>query len=77
LLFFRDLLRPDSEEQHAQLVATYAGECNDHQRQMFANSLRAALTIDEVRAIVAPLGFAPETVEQTSDRHWTWAAFKS
>ena len=74
LLFFRDLLRPDSEDQRQQLVATYAAGCNDHQRQMFADSLHAALSLDEIRELVATLGFSRETVQQTSDRHWTWIA---
>jgi ubiquinone/menaquinone biosynthesis C-methylase UbiE len=71
-LFVRDLLRPGDEERLRQLVATYAGEANDHQRQMFADSLHAALTVDEVRVLVAGLGYPPDGVRQTSDRHWTW-----
>jgi ubiquinone/menaquinone biosynthesis C-methylase UbiE len=74
LLFFRDLLRPDSAEQLDHLVATYAADCNDHQRQLFADSLHAALSLAEVRQLVAQLGFAPESIQQTSDRHWTWSA---
>ena len=74
LLFFRDLLRPDSAEQVRQLVDQYAGSANEHQRQMFADSFRAALTLEEMRQLVTQLGFPPETVRQTSDRHWTWQA---
>jgi len=74
LLFFRDLLRPDTEEERQRLVATYAGECNDHQRQMFADSLHAALSLAEIRELAASLGFDSQSVQQTSDRHWTWAA---
>jgi ubiquinone/menaquinone biosynthesis C-methylase UbiE len=74
LLFFRDLLRPGSAEQLDHLVAIYAADCNDHQRQLFADSLRAALSLAEIRAVVAQLGFDPESVQQTSDRHWTWSA---
>lgn len=73
-LFVRDLLRPVDGVKLQQLVQTYAGNDNDHQRQMFAESLHAALTLDEVRSIVAAHGFGPETVQQTSDRHWTWTA---
>lgn len=72
-LFVRDLLRPVDEEQLRHLVETYAGDANEHQRQMFAESQRAALTLDEVQAIVRKLGFAGEDVRQTTDRHWTWA----
>lgn len=74
LLFFRDLLRPASKQECQRLVATYAAECNDHQRQMFADSLHAALSLAEIRELVASLGFDPQTVQQTSDRHWTWSA---
>ena len=75
-LFVRDLVRPDSEMELRQLVITYAGEANPHQRQLFADSLHAALTVAEVQSIIGALGFAPETVSQSSDRHWTWSAIK-
>src|SRR5579885_199517 len=74
VLFVRDLLRPADEATLTHLVDTYAAGANAHQRQMFADSLRAALTLEEVRGLVAALGFDPETVRQTTDRHWTWAA---
>ncbi|HTN77833.1 MAG TPA: class I SAM-dependent methyltransferase [Pirellulaceae bacterium] len=74
VIFFRDLLRPASNDELEQLVATYAAGCNEHQRALFAASLHAALTLEELQALVVPLGFAAETVQQTSDRHWTWAA---
>ena len=74
LVFIRDLVRPDSAEQLAHQVATYAAECNDHQRQLFADSLHAALSLTEIRELVGQLGFAAATVQQTSDRHWTWSA---
>jgi ubiquinone/menaquinone biosynthesis C-methylase UbiE len=76
LLFFRDLVRPESEDQLSQLVATYTAGANEHQQRMFAESLHAALSLDEIRGLIASLGFPPETVEQTSDRHWTWTAVK-
>lgn len=74
VLFFRDLLRPQTREELEHLVQTYAADANPHQRQMFANSLRAALSLDEVRELVQNLGFNPQTVTRTSDRHWTWIA---
>jgi hypothetical protein len=43
---------------------------------MFGASLRAALTLVEVRAQVIALGFDPAGVQQTTDRHWTWVATK-
>jgi ubiquinone/menaquinone biosynthesis C-methylase UbiE len=74
LLFFRDLLRPEDDNQVRHLVQTYAGEENDHQRRMFEDSLRAALSLDEVRGLVGELGYDADTVSATSDRHWTWSA---
>jgi ubiquinone/menaquinone biosynthesis C-methylase UbiE len=75
-LFFRDLLRPDNDAEVERLVATYAGEENERQRQMFDDSLRAALSLEEIREIVAGFGFSAESVHATSDRHWTWSARK-
>ena len=74
ILFVRDLLRPPDQTTLTALVDQYAAGANDHQRQMFADSLRAALALAEVRALVASLGFDSATVRQTSDRHWTWSA---
>lgn len=74
LLFFRDLLRPAEEDAVQRFVDMYARDANDHQRQMFDASLRAALTLEEIRALVETLGFDPQTVQQSSDRHWTWTA---
>lgn len=80
-LFVRDLLRPESEQQLVALVARYAeppaearGALRDmyvRQRDLFEASLRAALTVAEVRAIVASLGVPTDSVQPTSDRHWT------
>jgi ubiquinone/menaquinone biosynthesis C-methylase UbiE len=71
-LLVRDLLRPPDEATLHHLVETYAAGCNAHQQRMFADSLRAALTLSEIRDLVADLHFDPVEVEQTSDRHWTW-----
>ncbi|MBN9524172.1 class I SAM-dependent methyltransferase [bacterium] len=76
LIFVRDLFRPPDEDTLRRLVATYAAGCNAHQMQLFADSLRAALTVEEVRELVGRLGYAPETVQATSDRHWTFAAVR-
>lgn len=74
VLFVRDLLRPENGATVDRLVATYAADCDALQRGLFDASLRAALTLDEVRDLVVDLGFDAETVKQTSDRHWTWIA---
>ncbi len=76
-LFFRDLFRPDSEEQIRELVAAHVAGESATQQKLFADSLRAALTVDEVRQIVGSLGYSPGGVQATSDRHWTWDAVRS
>ena len=73
VLFVRDLLRPPSRAELDQLVETYAAGANAHQQQMFAASLQAALTLEEVQGLVQSLGVDPTQIKQTSDRHWTWA----
>jgi ubiquinone/menaquinone biosynthesis C-methylase UbiE len=76
VLFVRDLLRPDDRTALDRLVNTYAAEANSHQRKMFAESLHAALTLDEVRDRVMHLGYDAASVKQSSDRHWTWSALR-
>jgi ubiquinone/menaquinone biosynthesis C-methylase UbiE len=76
VIFVRDLLRPTDEPELANLVNLYAAGANDHQRTMFADSLRAALTLAEIRDLVARLGCDSAAVRPTSDRHWTWSAVK-
>ena len=71
-IFVRDLLRPNTLAELDALVDTYASGATPRQRQLFSDSLHAALTVDEVREIVGALGYDPASVQQTSDRHWTW-----
>ncbi len=75
-IFVRDLCRPESSEHVEQLVRLYAAQESPYNQQLFRQSLCAALTREEIRALVAEQGFAPETVQMTSDRHWTWSATK-
>jgi ubiquinone/menaquinone biosynthesis C-methylase UbiE len=75
-IFVRDLMRPADDATVQHLVETYAAGANDHQRQMFDDSLRAALSLAEIRALVERLGFQGEMVQATSDRHWTWHAVR-
>jgi ubiquinone/menaquinone biosynthesis C-methylase UbiE len=74
LLFVRDLLRPDDDATVGRLVELYTAGANRRQRQTFEDSLRASLTVAEVRRLVARLGVEPDSVQPTSDRHWTWVA---
>jgi ubiquinone/menaquinone biosynthesis C-methylase UbiE len=75
-VFFRDLLRPPDDAAVKRLVHLYAGHDDETQQRLFDDSLRASLSLAEVRDIVRQLGFDPMSVRTTSDRHWTWAARK-
>lgn len=73
LLFVRDLVRPEDEASMAALVGTYATNDTAYQRALFDASLRASLSLEEVREILRPLRIPPECAQVTSDRHWTLA----
>jgi ubiquinone/menaquinone biosynthesis C-methylase UbiE len=79
LLFFRDLVRPQTDAELSRLVDLYAppagaSPAKDHQRAMLRDSLHAALTLEEIRRLVIQLGFPADSVRPTSDRHWTFGA---
>ncbi|MBM4068377.1 MAG: class I SAM-dependent methyltransferase [Planctomycetes bacterium] len=76
VIFVRDLLRPEDDAGVQAIVATYAGDANAHQQQMFEDSLRAALSLAEVRDLVSGVGFDADSVRQTTDRHWTWSCIR-
>ncbi len=71
-LFVRDLARPDTQAEIERLTALYCGGESPEAQALFAASLAAALSLDEIRAIVAELGLRAGEVHMTSDRHWTW-----
>ncbi len=75
-IFVRDLFRPEALERVEELVTLYAVNETPFNRQLFRQSLIAALTLEEIQALVVEQGFAPESVQMTSDRHWTWSAVK-
>ncbi|MEZ6061263.1 MAG: class I SAM-dependent methyltransferase [Planctomycetaceae bacterium] len=70
-IFIRDLMRPETSSAVDHLVATHAGSENAFQQRMFRESLHAALTVDEVRELLAGAGFNSAWVCATTDRHWT------
>lgn len=74
LIFVRDLMRPETPEEVDRLVSTYAAGESQYSQTLFRDSLHAALSLGEIQELVASLGFDPETVSATSDRHWTWQA---
>ena len=77
MLFFRDLARPCDNASVTRIVTKHAGGESEHAQQMFANSLRAALTIDEIGEMVEEIGFDRSGVHSSSDRHWTWISQKT
>ncbi len=70
-LFVRDLARPETRVELERLVETYAGGESELARGLFADSLHAALSVDEVRTMAGDLGLPIEGVRMSSDRHWT------
>ena len=83
VVFIRDLERPQTEADLEGLVERYAAIDESataperlraaRQRTLFAASLRAALTLDEIRSLGAELGIPEVASTRTSDRHWTLA----
>lgn len=68
-LLVMDLLRPDSPEAAAELVARYAADAPPILRRDFHHSLRAAYRPAEVRAQLRAAGLAGLEVAAVSDRH--------
>lgn len=69
-VFVKDLTRPSSEAELTTLVSTYAANDTPYQRRLFAESLRAALTLPEVAHACEQAGLGPVHVVRTSDRHY-------
>jgi hypothetical protein len=67
-------MRPDDETTVERLVQQYTGKEVTYAQQLFRESLHAALTLEEMQALVVDLGFDAQTVQATTDRHWTWVA---
>lgn len=70
-ILIRDLVRPESEPALQQLVETHATQWSPLQRRLFEDSLRAALTVDEVRRMLDECGLGGLSVTQITDRHWS------
>lgn len=75
-MFVRDLMRPDDERTLESIVENYAGKETEYSQRLFRESLHASLSLVEIRQVVSELGWEPEGVQATSDRHWTWAAIE-
>jgi ubiquinone/menaquinone biosynthesis C-methylase UbiE len=72
-LLVRDLARPPSYDAIARLGEQYAASETLAARALFEASLGAALSLEEIRAILRSLGHDDDFVSMTSDRHWTWS----
>jgi ubiquinone/menaquinone biosynthesis C-methylase UbiE len=70
-LFVRDLARPVDADRLNAIVERYAADAPEIARRLFAESLNAALTVQEVVNLIEPLGLPGSSVAMTSDRHWT------
>lgn len=69
VLLIRDLYRPAEEAELDRLVALHTPGATAEQRRMFVESLRAALTPDELGALAAEAGLEGVEVVIDTDRH--------
>lgn len=70
-ILIRDLIRPANQETLDNLVQSIGTEYDPHQKQLFADSLHAAFTLDEVNQLFSQAGLQDVKIYQSSDRHWT------
>jgi ubiquinone/menaquinone biosynthesis C-methylase UbiE len=70
-ILVRDLVRPETQEALESLVETHAARWSSLQRTLFSDSLRAALTLEEVRGLLEKCGLSDVKVAQVTDRHWS------
>lgn len=68
-IFLRDLLRPQTPEQLEQYLE--AVDYNDHQAQLFRDSLQAAFSFAEVETLLQTVQIPGLEIYQSSDYHWT------
>jgi SAM-dependent methyltransferase len=76
-IFVIDLMRPASIDDAHALVEKYSANERPILKQDFYNSLRAAFTIDEVRAQLDRAGLSELSVEAISDRHLSISGLRS
>ena len=70
-ILIRDLVRPESEQALNQILNKHAAQSSPLQRTLFADSLHAALSVEEVRQMLDQSGLADVAVSQITDRHWS------
>lgn len=69
VLLIRDLFRPETPQEAERLVELHTRGSNEQQKALFRASLHAALTPDELEAMVDELGIDGVNVVIDSDRH--------
>jgi ubiquinone/menaquinone biosynthesis C-methylase UbiE len=70
-ILIRDLIRPDNDRIVNQLVDRFGESYDAHQRQLFRDSLQAALTLTEVQDLIDRSGLKQVKLSQSSELHWT------
>lgn len=70
-ILIRDLVRPASEAHLAEITEKYSSGWSPVQRRLYEDSLRAALSLEEVRSYAAAAGLRGVGIEQITDRHWS------
>ncbi len=70
-ILIRDLIRPDNDRIVNQLVDKIGENYDNRQRQLFRDSLQAALTLTEVQDLIDRSGLKQVKLSQSSDLHWT------
>lgn len=70
-LIVRDLLRPASEEEAWGIVEQAAPNDSARQKRLFFDSLRAALTLEELRRAADDAGLSGLEIARISSRHFT------
>lgn len=69
VLLIRDLYRPDSHQKLEELVALHTPGATPDQKQLFRQSLLAALTVEELRQLLHQLHLPGLHITIDSDRH--------
>ncbi len=70
-ILVRDLIRPDNDLLVDDLVTKFGGDYDTRQQQLFRDSLKAALTLAEVQALIDRVELPQVKLYQSSDLHWT------
>jgi ubiquinone/menaquinone biosynthesis C-methylase UbiE len=70
-IVIRDLIRPNNKESLNQIVEQLGQDYDHHQKKLFADSLHAAFTLEEVKKLIKIAGLNGVKVYQSSDIHWT------